>query len=131
MTPRRWTAVPLPRIPVPQRLNWYPRTDGPMPPRAKYVGRPSRFGNPFTITRVGQRFAVLGLPKTCETEETAHVVAVALYREWVEASTDAKAQRIRAELSQLKEYEWLACRCSLELECHVDVLLERLARLPR
>lgn len=34
---------------APVRISHYPRRDGPLPAGAKWVGRPSRWGNPFKV----------------------------------------------------------------------------------
>lgn len=67
-----------------------------MPPNTIYVGRPTKWGNPFTAENSGPvspaiRFAC----------EVAHLL----------------------DVSELRGKN-LACWCSLEQECHADVLLE-------
>ena len=82
-----------------------------MPPNTIYVGRPTKWGNPFTISEVGS------------AEE-----AIALYRSALKcASTlNGKAYDIRGELRGKD----LACWCPLvdkdgnKVPCHADVLLE-------
>jgi len=79
-----------------------------MPEGAVYVGRPSRWGNPFAVGDdhwVGHWRA----------QSRAH--AVELYREIL--STDHKRE-IRENLAGRD----LACWCPLDQPCHADVLLE-------
>jgi hypothetical protein len=69
-----------------------------MPPNTVYVGRPSKWGNPYTI---GQWF-----PKS----------AVTLFAAYAESMLD------RAWLEPLRGKN-LACWCKLDEPCHADVLL--------
>jgi hypothetical protein len=79
------------------------------PPGAIYVGRPSRWGNPF---RVGDPHPVFGWPLN------AHE-CVALYRACVEPN----ALLLRAMDDSPRGHD-LACWCALNAPCHADVLLE-------
>ena len=67
-----------------------------MPPNTVYVGRGSRYGNPFLASRIG------------------HEEAVHRYRQEVAPYLDVGPLR-RANL---------ACWCPLDQPCHADVLLE-------
>lgn len=94
-----------PHAAQPVRISHYPRTDGKLPDRAKWVGRPSRFGNPHDHRILGR------------------VEAVRRYR------ADLYAGRLPVTvtdvLDQLDGYDELACRCPLDGEpCHGDVLVE-------
>lgn len=77
-----------------------------MPPNAVYVGRPSRWGNPFIVGKLSEYGDV-------PDKETA----VAFYRAWI----DKGLQRIRI-VSELRGKD-LACWCGSG-PCHADVLLE-------
>lgn len=88
-----------------------------MPANTVYVGRPTKWGNPFR----------LGVPDaddcmTCATREEA----VAKYRAEFQTFGDAvnftgcTNAEIRAELRGKN----LACWCPLDQPCHADVLLE-------
>jgi Domain of unknown function (DUF4326) len=75
-----------------------------MPPGAVYVGRPTRWGNPFPVGPDQDRGA-----------------AVAAYRQWLAQPEQAPLrERIRAELHERD----LVCWCPLDEPCHADVLLE-------
>lgn len=77
-----------------------------MPPNTIYVGRPTRWGNPYVV-------GVNASAKGCVT----------IYREnWERHIADEPAalDRLRAALGGKD----LACWCSLDQPCHVDVLLE-------
>jgi hypothetical protein len=65
-----------------------------------YVGRPSKFGNPFTIGKDGDRNEV-----------------VAKYKEWIQTQPE-----LLASLSELKG-KVLGCWCAPSL-CHGDILAE-------
>ena len=65
-----------------------------------YIGRPSKWGNPFTIGRDGTREEV-----------------IAKYREWIKSQP-----RLLADLHEL-EGKVLGCWCSPQA-CHGDVLSE-------
>ena len=73
-----------------------------MPADAVYVGRPTRWGNPFAIG-----------------PEQSRQVAVARYREWL-ATQPELLDAARAELAGRD----LLCWCPLGEPCHADVLLE-------
>jgi hypothetical protein len=82
-----------------------------MPESAVYVGRPTRWGNPFPASYFGP------------------AEAVRLYREWLAGAdhlgyTDAGQRRHRAldGLSNLTGHN-LACWCPPDRPCHADVLL--------
>lgn len=78
-----------------------------------YVGRPSRWGNPFKVGLFGDAAA-----------------CVAEYRSHLEAAIGGDNQRssawfhhIAANLTMLRGKD-LACWCPLDQACHADVLLE-------
>jgi len=78
-----------------------------MPPNAVYVGRPTKWGNPYKIG--------------CEAGGARE--AVENFRAWVNACNHRSMidiERIRTEL-QGKD---LACWCPIYQPCHADVLLE-------
>lgn len=73
------------------------------PADAVYVGRPTKFGNPFPITGDSKR-----------------AVVVAEYRQWLNApGREALREAARHELRGKD----LVCWCA-PLPCHADVLLE-------
>lgn len=65
-----------------------------------YVGRPSKWGNPFTIGRDGDRVEV-----------------IAKYREWVLGQS-----KLLEDLHELRG-KTLACWCAPQA-CHADILTE-------
>jgi hypothetical protein len=101
-----------------------------MPDGAKYVGRPSRWGNPFTIHRVDCRVtwgafcyeihSGLSVEAThVDNSREAHQMAVELYLQWLDDYHEMR-EAIRRELAGHD----LACWCPLDYSCHADVLLE-------
>jgi hypothetical protein len=101
---------------APQRIQRSRAPGWRMPPGAAYVGRPSRWGNPF------------------QGDDAAE-----LYRRWMDGQmTESEwieragkngpehwdAQRLRAEAVELLRGVTLACWCRPDQPCHADVLLE-------
>jgi hypothetical protein len=83
---------------MPKVLNKY--KDG-MPTNAVYIGRPSKWGNPFEIGKDGTRNEV-----------------ILLYQEWITAQP-TKIAEAKRELAGKD----LICFCSPK-SCHGDILLE-------
>ena len=75
-----------------------------MPPGAVFVGRPSKWGNPYKV----------GTPAAPTPE-----AAVALFRDYLARRTDL-SDAARDELTG----KVLVCWCSPGQPCHADVLLE-------
>jgi hypothetical protein len=73
-----------------------------MPPNTVYVGRPTRWGNPYKIGVDGSREEV-----------------IAKYREWLKKKLEEKP----AFLDPLKGKD-LACWCPPNKPCHADVIIE-------
>jgi hypothetical protein len=80
-----------------------------MPPNTIYVGRPSKFGNPFRV----------------EDFDSVND-CVQAYRDWLLPSNNwiaLNALRIHFYLKDLRGKD-LACWCPLDQPCHADILLE-------
>lgn len=117
-----------------ERICHLPRRDGPLPVDAKYVGRPSRWGNPWRVFAEPGGYLIVGPSSfiTCvPTKALAHEVAVEGYREWITAAVRPEAAKARASLHLLSDATALACACPLHLACRVDVLIELLTNLAR
>lgn len=98
---------------LPDVLNKRHLPDGKLPAGARYIGRPSRWGNPFKLGRDGDRDEVM-----------------AKYADWLENRLADDA--FRKELVKLSKATALVCWCKPEA-CHGDLLvaaMERLARDP-
>jgi Domain of unknown function (DUF4326) len=92
------------RIRLSRTLGWK------LPPGARSVAEPTRWANPHR-------------PAKGKRSPEANARAVELYRTWL-------AERLAEDpgfIDQLRDATALACWCQLDLPCHVDVLLERLA----
>lgn len=74
-----------------------------MPAGAIYVGRPTKWGNPFAAP---------------EPTASGRAIAVEQFRSWLEGQPDLR-QAIRQELAGHD----LACWCPLDHPCHGDILL--------
>ena len=90
-----------------------------MPEGAVYVGRPSRWGNPFDADKLGQQGSV-----------DAFVVHIVAFFGW---DARAFAQALYPWHGRSRAFDdWighlrgkdLACWCPLDQPCHADVLLE-------
>ena len=96
-----------------------------MPEGAVYVGRPTKWGNPFSIELARDFHAGFGPP---DDGGTPRETAVQWFREWLrgEWSEDRELpnpptdDEIRAELHGKD----LACWCPIGQCCHADVLIE-------
>lgn len=99
-----------------------------MPEGAVYVGRPSRWGNPYAVGEIHDQTWVWDLPSWEEAEtidgETRITPALAaeMYSAWFTVmNNNAISQKyIRDELRGKD----LVCWCPLSQPCHADVLLE-------
>jgi hypothetical protein len=89
-----------------------------MPPGAVYVGRPTKWGNPYPVGVV---------PATVNGESARVLVtasmAVDRYRDWLVGEILAG----RLDLDELRGRD-LACWCPREQACHADVLLSAVNR---
>jgi hypothetical protein len=80
-----------------------------MPANAVYVGRPTKWGNPFNITANQSR-----------------VVAIERYRWWLARGIAGEMSATPVQPNEIRELRGkdLACWCPLDQSCHADVLLE-------
>lgn len=92
-----------------------------MPPNTVYVGRPTKWGNPFHVglIRCGCRSVGECPHNTFRCESPAE--AVAAFRVWAERWTNARG--LLGNISELRGKN-LACWCPLDQPCHADVLLD-------
>lgn len=117
---------------TPRRVQRTRTKGGGMPPGAVYVGRPSKWGNPFMIRRDSRErawiieyadpdgsggFATRGK----ETKAATAALAVMMYREClVTCHLAVTVEDVRREIRGKD----LACWCKPGAACHADVLLE-------
>jgi hypothetical protein len=98
---------------MPERIQRQRTKGWRMPDNTVYVGRPTKFGNPFQVGK----FMYLTGPKTGQMASASDVVD--MFRNKLTRTPDA-VEVIRAELAGKN----LACWCPLAKPCHADVLLE-------
>lgn len=92
-----------------------------MPPRTRYVGRGTKWGNPHKVTHLHKRFYVSdGWRYDFMTKQKAAKFSCELFRVYAlkELIIDPHW------LDELREFDALACWCALEDPCHVDVIIE-------
>lgn len=99
---------------MPERIQRRRTRGWTMPAGAVYVGRPTKWGNPFRVSdgRCGH--------PDCGADahpETTPAMAVAAFGRW--ATDDYRAAVIR----ELRGKD-LACWCPIDSACHADLLLE-------
>lgn len=105
-----------------------------MPKNAMYVGRPTKWGNPFKAGKYlnawGKAFIAIQLGKTPDGVRAIYKTGVfkhkitpeesmKYYRMWIEF----RIERGKLNIDELKGKD-LACFCSLSQPCHADVLIE-------
>ncbi len=88
---------------MPKRIQRKRQRGWRMPENAVYVGRPTKWGNPF---KVGPD----GTSADCTRA----------YRKWSEKAWDGWRHMVEQDLRGKD----LVCWCRLDQECHADVLLE-------
>lgn len=92
-----------------------------MPPNTVYVGRGSKWGNPFSVEEYGRDKAVDYFNECLDVPATAYahfdeIEATIMYNRFV---------WMKEHLHHLIGRD-LACWCSLDKKCHADVLINEL-----
>ena len=123
---------------MPERIQRKRSKGWKMPKGVVYVGRPSKFGNPFKIVGdmiygdASNRRGLFLSPwvhidiSGFKTDTPLNEIAVVLYKDWVNGLNPymlidpPSKDEIRASLKGKK----LACWCKKSAACHADVLLE-------
>lgn len=101
-----------------------------MPANTVYVGRQTKWGNPFKVKRCGELWCVEYAEKdgqilfrlTWDTKDSAIKSCLRLYYKYIKNSGGAKVVHEIARI-ELRGKN-LACWCPLDLPCHADVLLK-------
>ncbi|QPC43988.1 DUF4326 domain-containing protein [Kaustia mangrovi] len=88
-----------------------------MPPGAVYVGRPTKWGNPFTVEAAREA-----------GYRDGHAMAVHAYREWLRGNPlypghEHLRDHILTHVHDLAGKD-LVCWCPLDEPCHADILME-------
>jgi len=112
----------------PQRIQ-RKRTKGwRMPEGAVYVGRPTKWGNPWQVggdAQIVMRDTPKGEVQRLSLVRMWPALVVSLYRLYITHASiyDIGLDAKRLDLSELRGKD-LACWCPLSSPCHADVLLE-------
>ena len=88
----------------PKRIQRKRTKDWRMPDNTQYVGRKTKWENPFKIT-----------------EEVSREESVRLFSEWLDNLDETKREELLTPLRGKN----LACWCKLDQPCHADILLKR------
>ena len=91
-----------------------------MPEGAVYVGRPSRWGNPFGMGDGGNWTS---LARRTVTGNFRSWLVGKHWSGWSGPASEARRAKILDRISDLRGHD-LACWCPLDQPCHADVLLE-------
>jgi len=93
-----------------------------MPPNTAYVGRGSKWGNPYRVERIGAEWCVVRgrsrYWRHYKTRKEALEAAVVAYKQCYLGA------RLRREARRELAKKNLCCWCPLDQPCHADVLLE-------
>lgn len=84
-----------------------------------YVGRPTKWGNPFLVSELGAKEAV--------SKYRECLLNNAMVYRWIDeiqASIEFERFKWISENINTLQGKNLACFCSISCECHADVLLE-------
>lgn len=125
---------------MPERIQRQRTRGWTAPPSAKYVGRGTKYGNPWSVLRDGDAWIVQWtghrlLPAehahphngayrvTCAYQTTAHEEAVRYYRDWLR---QVRPDLVEAARTDLAGHD-LLCWCRADLPCHGDALLSTAA----
>jgi len=91
-----------------------------MPPNTVYVGRPSKWGNPYTLDKYNIVDTNDKPVSKAVHDREARLMAVRDHDAWVGLGyAPYTLEDIRRELGGKN----LACWCALDQECHADTLL--------
>jgi hypothetical protein len=108
------------------------------PPNARYVGRPSLWGNRFKVGETFHNYDLLveigyfknntvSYLKRMEIRNRGLFVedlknCLSLYRLWLDYVL--KKYPDKYKLEELCKYEYLVCFCKIDSPCHADILIE-------
>ena len=107
-----------------------------MPDNSIYVGRPTKFGNPFKLTPEKailyyKKDKIIGSPWCYlnELSQFSMFTILVLYEQWIRGELQyndiERALPNPPDIEELRGKD-LACWCSLDKPCHVDVLIKLL-----
>lgn len=103
------------RVKLQRRKGWR------LPHNTKIVDRRTKWGNPFFVKQVKDRWVVVngagGALRVFGDHDQALSDCLEKYRSHVLLSPDL-------DLSELRAYSGLACWCRLDRSCHADILID-------
>ena len=88
-----------------------------MPEGAVFVGRPTKWGNPFAV---GRRITILDIEGKPHSLLCDRALSLELYKRYIWEKPVKWLNELRSELRGKD----LSCWCSLDEDCHADFLLE-------
>jgi len=95
-----------------------------MPPNAVYVGRPTKWGNPFVVHLDGYaaapQIALVSFREMLRKEGAWSPIPV---HKWPKGKIPAQWTTVEDVKRELRGKD-LACWCPLDQPCHADILLE-------
>ena len=104
------------------------------PKGTKYVGRPTKFGNPFRLTdsKMIQYYdEYIGDWLMLLTPSSDHSIndIIILYEKWIRNELYIFGYNFlkpptKEDIDELGKYKYLSCFCPLSEPCHVDVLIK-------
>lgn len=83
-----------------------------MPPKTKYAGRPTKWGNPYKVGDLIGPFS--------DGPRITPQIAKDWYRTWLAAQVGLG----KLDLSEFDGYDYIACFCQEGEPCHVDCIID-------
>lgn len=109
----------------PQRIQRKRARGWRMPPNTVYVGKPTRWGNPWSVHDEAYQVLLRATPPGMRSVRKSQLIkqVVEQHRMWLERMRDEEPERFESLIAPLRGKN-LACWCPLDQPCHADVLLE-------
>lgn len=101
---------------MPERIRFF--RNKPLPEGAVYVGRPTKWGNPFKIGEPWPPGDPQELQHPATREDVLHE-----FDAYMEGLCTMKPPALDEIIDELRGHD-LACWCPIDKACHADVLLE-------
>ena len=102
---------------MPERIQRKRKKGWRMPANTVYVGRPTKWGNPFIVGR--EYRDLFGAAKLC-----TKVLARDWFKAWINDTKWSGAGQLLERANIELRGKNLACWCPMDQPCHADVLLE-------
>jgi hypothetical protein len=95
-----------------------------MPPNTRYVGRGTRYGNPWSVYDESYQMLLKMTPKGERSVKKSKLI-----KQVVNQFELYSREQLRDDpqwLDDLRSYDALACWCAIDAPCHADVLIRLL-----